>query len=174
MTDRLRHIARFQRDTGGAALLELAVALPVVMFLGLGAIEFGNMIYANHLIANGVRDAARYGAGLPQADAAGNSLVSGNNIAMTNMAMRGTADTSGALRVSWWSNVSTVNVTYQTAAAVDGSGNRLYRDVNSDGVITMVTVTADVPYQELAFLSFLGRSAPTLHVSHQERIYGIR
>ena len=45
-----RHVTRFLSDQKGAALLELAVALPVVMFIGLGAIEYGNMIYAYHLI----------------------------------------------------------------------------------------------------------------------------
>ena len=166
-----RHVTRFLSDQKGAALLELAVALPVVMFIGLGAIEYGNMIYAYHLIENGVRDASRYGAGLPQVDLAGNSLVSANNTAMTNMAMRGTSNTTGALRVSWWSTTGTVGVTYQTVSNDNGSGGKLYRGGTA---ITMVTVTADVLYPQLAFLSFLGRSAPTLHASHQERVYGIR
>ena len=166
-----RYTLRFRTDQSGAALLELALALPVVMFIGLGAIEYGNMVYAYHLIENGVRDAARYGAGLPQVDLSGNSQVSANDTAMTNMAMRGTANTSGALRVSWWSTTGTVGVTYQTVSNDNGSGGKLYRGGTA---ITMVTVTADVVYPELAFLTFLGRSAPTLHASHQERIYGIR
>ena len=165
------HLMKLHQDSKGAALLELAAALPVVMFIGLGAIEYGNMVYTYHLIENGVRDAARYGAGLPQTDAAGASLVSANNTAMTNMAMRGTSNTTGALRVSWWSTTGTVGVTYQTVSNDNGSGGKLYRGGTA---ITMVTVTADVLYPELAFLSFLGRSAPTLHASHQERVYGIR
>ena len=55
-----RHVTRFLSDQKGAALLELAVALPVVMFIGLGAIEYGNMVYTYHLIENGVRDVLIY------------------------------------------------------------------------------------------------------------------
>ena len=66
---------------------------------------------------------------------------------------------------------TTVGVTYQTVSNDNGSGGKLYRGGTA---ITMVTVTADVLYPELAFLTFLGRSAPTLHASHQERVYGIR
>ena len=53
----------FGNDERGAAIIEMAVILPVLLAIGLGVIEFGNVIYSQHLIFNGVRDGARYAAG---------------------------------------------------------------------------------------------------------------
>lgn len=172
----------FQKDERGAALLEMSVVFPVLLTISLGVIEFGNAIYSQHAIFNGVRDAARYVAGLPQVDSTGNSLVSANNTKAINIAVWGTttnatSDTcaSGSTaamklsrRVSWWCNASNVAVSYTN---FNNAGVKLYR---GGAIIQTVTVTATVPYQQLGFLSYLGLIAPTLNVSHTERVYGVR
>ena len=165
------HRQNFATDERGVAMIEMAVVLPVLLAIGLGVIEFGNAIFSQHLIANGVRDAARYIAGLPQVDADDNSLRSVNEAPAKSIALTG--ETSGTnYRVSWWNDpVSMVTITYDDVANDDGSGGQLYRGGN---IITTVTVEANVPYQQLGFLAFFGLSAPTLRVSHQERVYGVR
>ncbi|MGH6854924.1 MAG: TadE/TadG family type IV pilus assembly protein [Aestuariivirga sp.] len=160
MRNPARHLTSDQR---GAALLEVTVVIPVVLAIGLGVMEFGNAIYSKHLIANGVRDGARYAAGRP-ADCACDADIK-------NIAMKGVLS-GGAYRVSWWDNPATeVSVARTTVANDDGAGNKLYR---GGATIPVVTVTATVPYQQLGFLSFFGLNAPLLSVSHEERVFGVR
>ncbi len=179
------HIKKLDTDKSGAALLEVSVVLPVVLSISLGVIEFGNAIYSQHLIFNGVRDAARYVAGLPQANSAGASLVAANNIAAQNIAVWGTnapspVDTcnnssttamKNTRRVSWWCDRSTVAISYTPTVNDNGLGTKLYR---GGATIQTVTLTATVPYKTLGFLSYFGLSTPTLIVSHTERLYGVR
>ena len=157
-------------DERGSAILELAVVLPVFLTIALGVFEFGNLIYSWHLIHNGVRDGARYVAGLPY-DAANSTLLSANLAKAQNITARG-VDTGGSNRVSWWAP-STVGVAYSTVAngPTDCSGTRCYRGGDS---ITLVTVSTSVAYQPLGFLGFLGLNAITLTSSHEERLFGVR
>ena len=61
----LRKLARpLHSDQRGTSTIELAIVLPVLFTIGLGMFEFGYLIYNYHLINVGVRDAARYAAGL--------------------------------------------------------------------------------------------------------------
>lgn len=140
----------------------MTVVIPVLLTIGLGVLEFGNAIYAQHLIFNGVRDGARY--------AAGRSANCGCDADIQNIALTGVLS-GGAYRLAWWNNVNQVTVTRTTTTNDDGSGNKLYR---GGATIPEVTVTASVPYQSLGFLSFFGLNAPTLSVSHQERVFGVR
>jgi len=168
--------SNFRRDDSGAAMLEMAIVLPVLFTIGFGVIEFGNAIYNYHLIANGVRDAARYAAGIEyDPDANDNNIKC---IAMTGLVSGGdcnaTATTSctAACRVKFWNDAATETaVTYDAFDNEDESGNRILR---GRATIYMVTVTASVPYENIGFLGYLGLSAPTLTVSHQERIIGVR
>jgi len=156
-------IPDFKKDEQGVAMIEMAVVLPVLLAIGLGVMEFGNAIYCKHLITNGVRDGARYAAGRP-ADCACDTDIK-------NIAMKGVLS-GGAWRVSWWDDPATeITVAYATVTNDDGSGNKLYR---GGATIPIVTVTATVPYQQLGFLAFFGLAAPTLSVSHQERVFGVR
>lgn len=49
-----------RRDLGAAAV-ELAVLLPLLLLLGLGTMEFAIMLYDQHVITNASREGARYG-----------------------------------------------------------------------------------------------------------------
>jgi len=159
-----RHYGRnIHNDQCGAALIEMTVVLPVLLAIGLGVIEFGNAIYSNHLITNGVRDGARYAAGRP-ADCACDADIK-------NIAMKGVLS-GGTYRVLWWNDpVTEIFVDRLNVPNDNGFGVKLYRGPD---LVPIVTVTATVPYQQLGFLAFLGLNAPTLSVSHQERVYGVR
>jgi len=163
-----KHLSSIRRDTRGAAILEMTVILPVLLLIGLGVFEFGNLIYNYHLITVGVRDAARYAAGLPEGSADGKAK---------NIAVYGTTINTVAPRVSWWDETM-VDVAYSYAAnlansCTDGSGNpvKCYRGGDS---IVLVTVSTDVPYQALGFLGFLKLGTITLHAQHEERLFGVR
>ncbi len=149
------------RCNQGTSIIELAVILPVLVTIGLGMIEFGNMLYQYHLINVGVRDAARYLAGLEQTAA---NETSARNIATTGEVSGGTN------RVSWW-NTSSVSVSHTQLANNDGSGNKIFRGGDT---ITMVTVSTSVQYQSLGFLGTLNLGNFNLAAQHEERVYGIR
>lgn len=157
------------RDESGHAVIELAIVLPVMLMIALGVFEFGRLIYSYHLIQNGVRDGARYVAGLPYDP--GNTTQTANQLAATqNIATRGTA-TGGTNRVSWW-NPANVGITYGTVAngATLCGGQRCYRGGDS---LVIVTVTTSVPYSPLGYLGFLGLDTINLTFSHQERLFGV-
>lgn len=161
------HWRKLRRDERGAALIELAAVIPVIMLLGLGVLEFANYLFNYQLIQNGVRDAARFAASLPYDSAnTGKNDAKIKNLAVTGLPSGGTA------RVSWWST-SNVTVSWSTVANPTLSGNlQTYR---YSGAVPIVTVSANVPYTSLGFLGFLGLGTSiNISASHQERVFGVR
>jgi hypothetical protein len=156
---RCRHL---RRDRRGAALVEFTVALPFLVFLGLGAFEFGNALYGHHVITTGLRDAARYLARRDDPLAA--------ETAAKELAVYGQIGGS-AKRVSWW-NVGDVSVSLSTIAnPVDpDTGQRTYRGPDP---IRVVRVTTAATYPGLGLFAVIGL-APTLTINtfHEERVIG--
>ena len=166
---------KFENDQRGTALIELAVVLPILLAICLGVFEFGNAIYTRHLIENGIRDAGRYIAGLPY-DSTKSALLAANKTAAMNIALTGTSTTNTNYRVSYWNPSAAgfvFNVAYPTVANGPTScgTTRCYRGPDT---ITMVTVSTDIPYQGLGFLGYFGLSNLTMHVEHEERLFGVR
>lgn len=163
---------RLNSDRRGATMLELAVVLPVVMMLGMGAIEFGNLIYKDHLLWNGVRDGARYLARLPY-DSTNTTQIAANDAKAKNIAVTGVTS-GGTARVATWTT-GQVTVAYTTVANASTCGTggvqQCYRGASS---ITMVTVSTSFSYQSLGFMGFIGLGSTTLTASHQERLIGMR
>jgi Flp pilus assembly protein TadG len=160
-----------ESDRSGAALLELTVVLPVVMAIGFGAIEFGNLIYKDHLLWNGVRDGARYYAGLNY-DPSNTTQTTANETKTKNIAVTGVTS-GGTARVAGWTT-GNVTITYSTAAngSTSCGTEKCYRGADT---ITMVTVSTSYTYSSLGFMDFLGLgSSKTLTASHQERVIGNR
>jgi Flp pilus assembly protein TadG len=161
---------QLQKDNSGLSVIELAVVLPVLLTIGLGVMEFGNLIYRQHLIINGVRDAARYASGLPY-DADDTAQTDNITLAAQNIATTGTI-AGGTARISWWGS-GTVSVTYDTIdnGPTSCGSSRCYRPISD---IPVVTVSTSVDYVPLGFLGFLGLDEITLTASHQERVIGVR
>jgi Flp pilus assembly protein TadG len=59
---RLRQSLRRGRGQEGAAAVEFAILLPILLVLTLGALDMGHMYYIDHLITNASREGARYAA----------------------------------------------------------------------------------------------------------------
>jgi Flp pilus assembly protein TadG len=165
-----RHWLKLDSDRNGAAMLELALVLPVVMALGFGAIEFGNLIYRDHLLWNGVRDGARYYAGLSY-DASNATQTTANETAAKNIAVTGVTS-GGTARVSGWTT-GQVTISYATVANGPTScgTEKCFRGADT---ITMVTLSTNYPYSSLGFMGFLGLGSVNLTASHQERVIGYR
>ena len=62
MLNRLRQLLRRGRGQEGAAAVEFALILPVLIFLVLGGMDLGHRFYMQHLITNASREGARYAA----------------------------------------------------------------------------------------------------------------
>lgn len=159
----LRKISsRLTADDRGAALIEMSVVIPVFLAIGLGTLEFGNLFYKYHLMANAVRDAARYGAGLAgdvcedttlQTQVAEVALLTGQIGEVDNIA---------------WTSDATIKV--ECVINFDNAGG-IYR---GGEVIHSLKITGTVPYEALGFLGYFDLASPTLTVSHQERVIGVR
>ena len=67
---RLRQLLRRGRGQEGAAAVEFALVLPVLVFLVLGGMDLGHRFYMQHLITNASREGARYAAKYTGATAA--------------------------------------------------------------------------------------------------------
>ncbi len=166
---------RFKQDQHGTALIELAVVLPVLLLICLGVFEFGNAIYTRHLIENGVRDAARYIAGI-QNNNPNCVIPTANQTAAKYIALTGFSTSNTNYRVSYWNPLATgfafsVICTKAANGPTSCGSSKCYRGPDP---IQMVTVSTDVPYQGLGFMGFLGLGTLTMHVQHEERLFGGR
>ncbi len=54
------HISRFRRSQSGAALVEFAISLPLILIVAFGIIESMRLLWSFQAAVAGVRDATRY------------------------------------------------------------------------------------------------------------------
>ncbi|MER8632205.1 pilus assembly protein [Mesorhizobium opportunistum] len=155
-------IRRLQGDESGAALVEVAITIPLVLLLSAGVFEFSNVLNTRLLLEAGVEDAARY-----MARCSGDwDTCKGF---AQNLAANG-AVSSGSARVAGWLP-GTVEITKISKDATDtATGVQLY--LSTKATVDVVDVSTDYTYQDLGFMSYLGFSNFTLSVSHQERVIG--
>lgn len=165
----------FRRDENGAALLELTVIMPFLIVLGLGIFEFSNMLYQYHLITGGLRDAARFAAGVPKPDPV---VTTDTTCTETDpgstpigcakrLAVFGQIKFGGSYRLGddWW-DVGDITVDY---VALDPPDPDL-----RGGNPFKVVVSTNVVYDDIGFLDALGLGPIAIATAHEERHYGVR
>lgn len=152
----------FGRNAQGTAAIEASLALPFIVMLAAGLFEFGSIFYNYELIQTGVRDSARY---LTRV-----AVPAASETAARNLATRGTVDSTGALRVSWWQPTD-VQITYEWTAnpADPTTGRRLYR--GSDPLM-VVRVSTSLDYAGLGLLAAVGLGPVRVTAAHEERYVG--
>ena len=158
----LNNSSRLLGDRNGSSLVELSILMPIVLTLGFGVFEFGNMLYQHHLVETGLKDAARYLARVR--DPIANQQI-GKEIAV----MGEVAGTNK--RVSFW-NISDVSVTLSSIANPPDAttGERTYRGPDP---ILIVRVSTTATYNSMGFLSYLGLgNGITFSLYHEERVVG--
>lgn len=153
----LSALKSLSRADSGAALVEAAIVLPIVVVLVGGVYEFGFFIYQEQLATSGVRDAARY-----LALTADPTDVS-NQADARNLAVAGSIG-GGAPRVAGW---STSDISIAVNAVNNSAGT-----YSGGATIQLVTVSTRFLDPTLGFLGLLGLKAPTITASHEERVVG--
>jgi Flp pilus assembly protein TadG len=127
----------------GAAAVEFAIVLPLLMLLTLGALDMGHMFYIDHLITNASREGARYAAKYTgsaaqptsaQVSSYIKSTLNYNTFNLTNLTVTTTvtgtipskiATVTVTAQKQWWVlggllGLSTKTLTAQTAMNVEG------------------------------------------------------
>jgi Flp pilus assembly protein TadG len=155
-------------DRDGSALLEGALVIPLLLALMLGVYEFSWYFYQQHLIAVGVRDAARYLARSPDTCDATSPRWASEAATAQNLATTGFA-TGGPARVKGWTAgmVAIECTPIDNRAGVDGL--RAYR---GDSVIFVVKVSTRFTDPSLGFFGVFGLRPPIISASHAERVIG--
>jgi len=155
-------------------MLELTILTPVLLVIGLGVIEFGNLIFKRHIIENGIHDAARFIAGMENCNDAGLQQDA------ADIANYGNIDATGAPRIANWLLTTAdifcddVTATYD-GVTLRGSG------IGGAGNLRLVRIETTVNYGAidlgfLGVLNILGVPFNTLSfpVHHEERYFGTR
>jgi len=148
-------VAALWRHNRGSALVEFSILAPFMFSLALGVFEFGRFFYQYQMVVEGLRDGARYLARLDASDGTNQSNAS-------NLAVTGTIDGTGALRVDGW---EAADVTFSVTDTDNSDGT--YR---GGATIQSVEATTTFSYQDLGFLSALGFDAISVDATHEQRV----
>jgi Flp pilus assembly pilin Flp len=171
----MRSLGQMLRDQTGAAAAEMALVIPFLLVLMLGAVDLGNYFLSEHVVDKAVRDASRYAARLPLADYTSCTVPSAGPAEQQTqrVARFGDPSGSGGQRLAGW---AADNMTSVTIACDDGtSGNNwatsgIYTDF-PDGA-PVVTVKAVVPYKSLFGTIGLGSTTLNLNAESQAAVTG--
>jgi len=165
-TKRLRS---FCLDSEGSALVEAALVLPVLVTLVFGVLEFSWFFYQQHLVSMGLRDAARYLArsSAPCLTVSSDWLIEEQYA--RNIATTGVTDGNSPARVKGWQADMVTFACQPIQNTVESYGLSTYR-----GAATIYVITASTRFTDssLGFFELLGLKAPTISVSHAERVIG--
>ncbi len=162
---------RWRNGVEGAAAVEFALVLPLLLVLSFGFIEVGRLFWTYHIATASVRDAARYGARLnPNCSAAGAPGGFGPlaRQQIIWLARTGTTTGSGAPLVTGWINDGSVEVRVTCIGNGGGGGPVLGGVYSGLAAIPAVTVTATVPYNPQFGGLLGGLTMTSFTVSHRE------
>lgn len=177
MTRLRKIIRRFRGDEGGAALVEVAITVPLVLLLSAGVFEFSNILNTRLLLEAGIEDAARYMARCSAEPGDPTNPTDPKTIKWAacsgvakNIAVNG-AWTGGTARVAGWTT-DQVEIDTTSTPAVDSATppNEIY--LSSTNKVYIVKVSTLYPYPDVGFWSYLGFGDLILSVFHQERVFG--
>jgi len=154
----MKPVARLIADRRGAAAVEMALALPLLLVLIFGAFDGGNYFLAEHVVQKATRDAARYAARLPMTNYPSCTIPSGGAAEQQTQRVARSGDPGGApgQRLAGWTadNMTTVTINCAVVGSFNNAG--IYKDFPSSGAAPVITVSASVPYKPLFGYVFRG------------------
>lgn len=167
---------RVGKDRSGAAGVEFALVLPLLVVLAFGTIEIGWMIWQHAVITKGVRDGVRYLTRVPvtcTAAGPGGTFSATNKQSAINLVKSGNPAGTNPILRAYQSATFTVDVDCRDAASLGLSGGTY---------LPVVRMTAQVPFDDFTgdagdsyhseFLAILGIGDVTFTVAHEEAHVG--
>ena len=88
-------LARFVRSDRGAAMVEMALVLPILILLFLGMVDFGRALVLYNNLANAAREGARYGSAMVNPD----TVLIRQRVELRIQDFSGAAPVTGKVRV---------------------------------------------------------------------------
>jgi Flp pilus assembly protein TadG len=156
------------RGREGSALVEGAILLPVLMVLMFGVYEFSWLFYQQHVIVDGLRDAARHLARSSNPCDSTSPAWTVDEAMARNLAATG-AVADGAGRIKGWNQGMIAIACTPIDNPIGANGLRAYR---GSAVVYVVTVSSRLTDPSLGFFRILGLEPPVISVSHSERVIG--
>jgi Flp pilus assembly protein TadG len=154
----MRSYRKLAVDLNGAAAVELALSLPLLLVLVFAAFDAGNYFLAEHVVQKATRDAARYAARLPMTNYPSCAVPSGGTAEQQTQRVARSGDPTGTAgqRLAGWTadNMTTVTISCAVAGSFNNAG--IYKDFPSSGAAPVITVSATVPYKPLFGYVFRG------------------
>ena len=174
----MRLFRRLVCDPSGAAAAEMALVAPLLLIIGMGAVEVGNYFVDEHRLIKAVRDGARYAARQDFSNYAGCNATAANvpSTLKNNtqaIVQTGLLSSGSDLLPNWASATFTVQMTCTSTAGTQTLGG-IYTSTTGAAPPAVVIVTAQVPYSPIA-LSGYGFNARgyNLYAQEQASVTGI-
>lgn len=151
----------------GAALVEAAIAIPILVLLMIGVMDFG-LAYSDLATAQkSLRNTARYLSKLPQA-----SLCGALSPAGKNLAVYGNTAGTGSPLISGWKANTIQNITITVTEKTTSTSTETTGCTTADKIYRKINISADVPYTALAWSVLRLPGAITMKTAHEERWIG--
>ena len=167
MLTRIAHKAKaLLTETEGSTVVEFAIMAPVLVLLGLGAAEIGRAVQHHHTVEKSARDAARYLSRVPASCSGG--IAAGYVATAKNLAWSGYMTGTTPLLPYWQNPNANATVTVTVDCFANDSGIILNRVNSSSNDIPLITVSINVPYQDIGFTGLLGIAGISLKGSHSQ------
>lgn len=169
---------RLVRDPTGAAAAEMALVAPLLLIIGMGAVELGNYFVDEHRLIKAVRDGARYAARQDFSNYAGCNGTPANvpSTLKTNtqaIVQTGLLSSGSDLLPNWASATFTVQMTCTSSAGTQTLGG-IYTNTTGAAPPAVVIVTAQVPYSPIALSGYgFKASGYKLYAQEQASVTGI-
>ena len=175
----MRSIARILDDKRGAAAAEMALVAPLLLIIGMGAVEMGNYFLDEHRLIKAVRDGARYAARQDFTNYTSTtcSTTTPANVPSTlksntqTIVQQGLLSGGTDLLPKWASATFTVQF-YCPVTDVTLTG--IYTNASGASPPAVVIVTATVPYSPVALSGFgFNATGYNLYAREQAPVTGI-
>jgi len=137
--------ARFLHNERGTVAIEAVFALPFLVLLGLGAVDYSNMLISHHKMQSGLTSAGNL---LAKSRAPQNYENQARNLAVTGNLL------GGEPLIPGWEH-SDVTISYRTINNANG-------DYRGDQTVQIVSVTSDVAYQGFGFVNAVTPGGPAM------------
>jgi Flp pilus assembly protein TadG len=163
-------VHRFLGDTRGAAAVEMALVMPILMALMFGGLEAGHYFWTEHKALEGVRAGARYAARLPMSTVCPSSggIPAQTITDIKNVTRTGKLDANAAPVVPGWT-AAKVSVNFHCGTFLSSG---IYTTLGGQGA-TVTVASSNLTYPSLmGALGFI-RSTAKLSAASNAPVIGI-